>query len=345
MVILRAGVLILAGSVWLGTAGCREVVSVSALEGRPSGTVMEFGESSLPAEFTEAVGRMAGAGLWPIEGKRFVSFRLVQGQFPGDPVVGAVYQGWLMEEETGGKAVLSVDGRFYEAGEVVGDAVLSEEAKSPSDPQPGQGAATWWVYQFADPLMRKAAMWLVAGKTEWAEKAFEGRSGQMPGGSLPSSGFGPMMLNDYVHATSDVATILFCRGETAGVAWLAERASKAIGLMGESERMGVFDREYLTQLAAEGKRRAERSAVHDVSAIKNLPPLDRRRALIAALEDVGAPSLPDYGGSDPISAAITAEGEAMIPWLIEAYASDERLTRQLQMRFRAQMPQKAEPVW
>lgn len=332
-VVVGLGVLLIGGCQRPDRVGVDEVEEIVPVS-------LNVGDTSLPDGLVKAVETVLGAGLWEVEGARFVDFKVAYetentAVFRNTAVPGAdrnaVYQGWIQDYGEDMNVVLGMDGGIYLADAIIRDTELTEDSRGPGEPVAGRnsfyhgsGRAPGWL--------GRTAVLLAAGKVEWAEKVYAETTKNFPNGTLFDENNNP--LNSLAStAYSDlvsVASVGLQDGHYSTALEMAKRANKVTRML-SAPVDPVYPTppfvEYSSALVKDLERRLTEKGSVDLAKIQQMPMAEKRAALREAMDEIEYSQMTGQG--DPVYEAIVAEGEGMIPDLISAFGSDERLSKSL----------------
>ena len=322
--LIPAVLLLASGAVseaFIGLDGKLVSSAAPAAEGSASVTP----ETSLPEELLNAIAALRGRGLSDPTGGELHRLRIKVGDTGKPGMVEKEAPGWITPGST--QAVV-IDGLTYTFLEDLGTASLADLPER--QPRDGSGAKQVDQANIALP-----ALLYLLGETDEAERRLENLG--------ISSDSGIALYNHLAYRyKQQVAQCLVERSDLEARAWaenlvsvVALRNANPVKFREYSFGAGV-DPEKPEQILRDATRRVEHpKSPPDLEAIKQLEQTERFPALIEALDEVSVVMPEDHStiewSQDKLVSAIIAEGEPIIPTLLDTLEKDERLTRTIQI--------------
>lgn len=318
---------------WVGTMPkqARAQETPVVVRSLPAVAPLEVKDSKLPAELVSAIKKYVGQGIPDVRGGELRTAKVAQVPgYPGMPDRVDVI-GWVMPaDENGVQLVITLYGAIHRVASP-GEPISVDEAFSKS-----YDADQYMVdmgRMMMDRSLCKIVMLVIAGETKSAEKYFE----QMKSGNPAVQGWigGPNTNYEsfigQLFFNSNFATMnRFAKetdwknGVTAAIRakYCEEHISTGQGRIYQGYSIGLVKTD---QIILDLERRIkENRPVPKIIDIVALEPEARRKALIQALD--GTVKLDPQEPQLSVAGLITEEGEAIIPDLIEAYRTDDRVS-------------------
>jgi len=287
---------------------------------------LEVKDSKLPADFIAAIKKFVGQGIPDARGGELRTAKIAQvPNYPGMPNQVDMI-GWVMPaNENGIQQVVTMFGSVYPIVSP-GEPISVDEAYSKSvdlDQYMGEFSRA-----MMDRSLSKVVMLVIAGETEKADQYFETLKSGGSGGWIANANnyetiLGQLFFNsnyatvirygrdaEWKHALTAAIRSKFCESQSAP----QQRLYYGMGTGQVRTDQIILDLE---------RRIKENRPVPSIIDIVALEPEARRKALIQALD--GTVKLDPQESQLSIAGLINEEGEAIIPDLVEAYRTDDRV--------------------
>lgn len=310
-------------------------IVVNQLAGRRDSTKFELvkldwtpPKSAIDSGYVAAAKQLLGNGLADPRGGRFCSVPIEIGDAARGRLDFKQVFGWVKPD---GKRFVALDGVEYP---VKGGAVQAEPDSVFTASSSTQGHVPRGI-EISPQNAAVPALLLLVGRVDLAERVYSSTIGRFAGSSA-------QMLFDHLRQRYQMqaAQALMTRHDADGVNW-ARWMVKVCMVQDTFPLKPRFphaplppsNTAFARSLFADLQRRVDspKKEPIDLEALKKLDESTRVKALVDALDTVAAKQMGQPGGidymNDPVAQAVTAQGKAIVPLLIDAIENDKRLTR------------------
>lgn len=305
------------------------LIAIYSQQARAQGTIVTVKwdppQTTIPADYVKAAKGLLGNGLSDPRGGTFSKVTIRIGDAAWREPSDREAFGWVLP---GDKQIVAVDGVTYDIVKKGSPTTIADFTKPPTGPPKMTSSATPVdMVTNATP-----ALLLIMGEVKDAERIFEEVKGVQPVIQLYAH-----LVNRYKMQT---AQCLMDRQDKQALPW-AQTLATISKLRQEAKLVDPNSTnplgpqqeadEIKTILMDVTRRVNNPKPPIDLGAISKLGQAERIAALVDRLDEVSARQTGQPGGpdwyADPIITALTNEGEAAVPAILDAYEKDDRLTR------------------
>ncbi|QYK54260.1 MAG: hypothetical protein KF824_05025 [Fimbriimonadaceae bacterium] len=331
--IVVASIFVIGTVWWVGTMPkqARAQETPAIVRSLPAVAPLEIKDSKLPAELVSAIKKYVGQGIPDVRGGKLRTAKVVQvPNYPGMPDRADVI-GWVMPaDENGVQMVVTLFGAVHRIASP-GEPINVDEAFNKS--YDTDQYMVEMSRMMLDRSLCKIVMLVISGETEKAEQFFEQMKAANPAvqSSVNGSNTNFESLLGQIFFNSNFSTVTRLARDTdwknALTAAIRSKYCEEHSANNQGRVYGGygFGQVKTDQIILDLERRIkENRPVPKIIDIVALEPEARRKALIKALD--GSVNLDAQEPNLTLAGLITEEGEAIIPDLIEAYRTDDRVS-------------------